>query len=123
MLTRGHYYIGTNVKLHYGIVLCGAERVKTISIQNLQSLCFDGVRLADVAELSRYFEARSPVLARLPRPGDRAGFLFEYSTLAEPTGPQGRPARRLGLRLPAGDPGEYRPAPQQPNQRAQARSR
>ena len=34
--------------------------------------------------------------------------LASSSTWAEPTRPRGRPARRLGLRLPAG---EYRPAP------------
>ena len=40
--------------------------------------------------------------------------LASSSTWAEPTRPRGRPARRLGLRLPAG---EYRPAPQRARDR------
>ena len=38
--TRRHY-ICIVVKLHYAIVLCGAERVKTISHESLQCLCFE----------------------------------------------------------------------------------
>ena len=92
------------VTLHYAIVLCGAERVKTISIQNLQSLCFDGVRLVNVAEFPRDLEARSQALARLPRPGDRAGFLFDLSRAQEAAGairPPTQPADSRG-EVPAG---------------------
>ena len=63
------YYICFVLELHYVIVLCGAERVRTITIstQNLQSLCFDGVRLTNAEKFSRDLEeARSPALARLP---------------------------------------------------------
>ena len=40
-LNTRRYYIGIYVKLHYVIVLCGAERVKTISHESLQCLCFE----------------------------------------------------------------------------------
>ena len=61
-------------------------------------------------------EARGPAPARLPRPGTG---LASSSTLAEPTRPRGRPARRLGLRLPAG---EYRPALRRAHDRVPARN-
>ena len=50
------------------------------------------------SEVVVYCQQRAPWRTLCPR----------RMTLAEPTRPRGRPTRRLGLRLPAG---EYRPAP------------
>ena len=57
-LCTGRYYMCFVVKLHYVIVLCGAERVRTISHESLQCLCFE--RLPPSRSLSEIAQKTLP---------------------------------------------------------------
>ena len=80
------YYICFVVKLHYAIVLCGAERVRTMSHESLQCLCFERRR----SQSRSFSEIAQETLLH--------GWNFGYSAL--PASGRGGSAHRLrsGLR-------------------------
>ena len=101
------YYICFVVKLHHAIVLCGAERVRTISHESFQCLCFErrsqSRSLSEVAQ-NTLLHGRNSGYSALPASGRGGSAHRLRSGRLRPRAADRRPVLGIGAVSPPAAP-------------------